>query len=217
MKKNIAVIIVGCGFKDGTEITEAVSALICLAQKKISYTIFSPNQNFQAVSHLQTDRSLGERNTLEEAGRIARENVQDLKDLNVQDFDSVLLPGGFGVAKQLSDWAEKGSQCAVLPDLQKALEKFYSSGKPIGAICIAPAIVASVLGQHNISVTIGNDAQTANEIKKTGAEHIVCKEGDFLTDRENKILTTPAYMCDSAPDQVFLGIQKLVNELAEMS
>lgn len=214
--KRIAVILSGCGFKDGAEITEAVSTLITLSQLGAEYRVFAPSVDFEATNHC-TGETGQKRNVLTESARIARGEIKDLASLQVKDFDAVVFPGGYGAALRLCSWGKEGANCSVLPDVERVLKGFYSDGKPIGALCIAPALVARVLGEKGVTVTIGNDKATAEEIEKTGARHENCGVEDFVSDREHKIITTPAYMYEEKPHKVFAGIQKAIKELVEMS
>lgn len=216
MSKKIAVVLSGCGFKDGSEITEAVSTLITLSELGCAVKIFAPNHEILATDHLSGESS-GKRNILNESARIARGEIDDLKKLNVDQFDAVVFPGGYGAALNLCTWGKEGSKGSVLPEVQKAIEGFHSQNKPIGAICIAPALIAKILGQHKVTLTIGNDKETATEIEKTGAIHSNCKVDDFITDRENKVISTPAYMYNAKPFEVFTGIRKALKELVEMA
>lgn len=215
--KNIAVVLSGSGFQDGTEITEAVSTLVAIGRQGAKYQCFAPNLEFTSKDHLNGAES-GQRNTLSESARIARGKVLELKKLNPDDFDAIVFPGGFGAALHLCDWAQKGAQAKVLPDVVRVLQAFHADSKPIGAICIAPALVAKVLGDNQITVTIGNDKETAEEIEKTGAVHEDCPVNDFITDRSNKVVTCPAYMFDEAsPFEVSQGIEGLIKEVVEMA
>ncbi len=219
--KKIAVVLAGCGHKDGTEITEAVSTLIALSETGAHYKIFSPNLEFSVLDPLagSLERTGETRNTLVEAGRIARGEVVDIKDLQASEFDGLVFPGGFGAAVHLCSWAQTGAKCEVHPDVERVIREFYSSQKPIAAICIAPALVARVLGQNKITVTLGrNDKITSAEIAKTGALLEECEVDDFVTDRDHRIISTPAYMFGNAkPHQVFTGIRKAIRELVEMA
>jgi len=217
--KRIAVVLSGCGFQDGAEITESVSTLIALGQMGATYNCFAPKVDFQAKNHLSGDPESQTRNTLTESARICRGEIKDIESLDVADFDAVVFPGGFGAALHLSDWAQKGSGCTVHPKVVQVVNAFHQASKPIGVMCIAPTLVAKILGkEHEVTVTIGNDGETAQEIEKTGAHHETCDVDDYITDRENKVVSTPAYMYgEAAPSQVFKGIQGLVKELVEMS
>lgn len=216
--KKIAIILSGCGNKDGAEITEAISLMISLSQNGAEYMCFAPNIEFNALNFI-SGQALGEtRNVLTEAARIARGNIQDLKNLNVKNYDGVAFIGGYGAAKNLSDWATKGARCAVLPEVEKTIKDFHQESKPIAAICIAPVLLAKTLGPEHVTVTIGNDKETIAEILKTGAQHESCPADDYVTDRQTKVITTPAYMYDKAkPHEVFKGISGLAKELVEMA
>ncbi len=219
--KKFAVVLSGCGHKDGTEITEAVSSLIALSEAKAQYQVFAPNRDFTVVDPLNGSQNKLEqtRNILTESARIARGNIKNIKELRAADYDGLVFPGGFGAAVNLCTWARTGAQCEVDPDVERVILDFYGQQKPIAAICIAPALIARVLGQHKITVTIGkNDAVTTAEILKTGALHEDCDVDDFVTDREHRIITTPAYMFGNAtPFEVFTGVRKAIHELVEMA
>ncbi|GIL16761.1 MAG: glutamine amidotransferase [Oligoflexia bacterium] len=215
--KKIAVILSGCGNKDGAEIQETVSLIIALSQLGAEVTYFAPNKEFQAKNFLTNQAHHEKRNVMAESARITRSQMKDLATLNARDFDALAMPGGYGAAINLSNWAEKGAKCDVIPDLEKAIKEFHRQSKPIGAICIAPAIVARVLGAHKITVTIGNDKETSSEIEKTGALHEDCPVMDYITDRHHKVITTPAYMYNAKPHEVFHGIMGLAKELVEMA
>jgi len=233
--KKIAVVLSGCGFLDGSEITEAISTLIALSELGTEVTCFAPDASFpvahyvassgksgaspeHAASHAGAHNAPATRNALEESGRIARQHVSPLSALREKDFDAIVFPGGFGAAKNLSDWASTGARANVLPEIRRAITEFHKSSKPIGAICIAPTLVARVLGSEHPEVTIGNDTETAAEIEKTGAKHTKCSVDDYVSDRDHKILTTPAYMYgDAKPHEVFTGIRRMLTELVEMA
>lgn len=215
--KKIAVILSGCGNKDGAEIQEAVSLIINLSQLGADVTYFAPNAEFSAKNFLTNQTTNEKRNVMLESARITRSQMKDLATLNANDFDAIALPGGFGAALNLSTWASAGAKCTVNADLEKALLAFHTQSKPIAAICIAPAIVAKVLGKFKVTLTIGDDAETAAEIQKTGAIHEACPVDDYVTDREHKVITTPAYMYDAKPHEVFAGITALCKELIEMA
>lgn len=215
--KKIAVVLTGCGFKDGSEITEAISTLIAIGQYGAQYQCFAPQLTFTATNHLNGEPE-DTRNTLEESARIARGHIRPLSELSTDEFDAVIFPGGFGAALHLSDWAKQGSKASVLPEALRVVREFYQQSKPIGAICIAPTLIAKVLGDQEVTVTIGNDKETAQEIEKTGAIHENCEVTDYITDRAHKIVTTPAYMYDEAtPFEVSQGINGLVKEVVEMA
>lgn len=221
MKKSarkIAVILSGCGNKDGSEITEAVSLIVELSKLGAEMTFFAPDLIFTPVNFITGQKHSEKRNIMEESARITRSQIEDIKKLKADDFDALAFPGGFGAALHLCNWAEKGSKCEVLPAVATAVRDFHKQSKPIGAICIAPTILARVLGDEGVEITIGNDKETAVEIEKTGAQHVECPVDDYVTDRKCKVITTPAYMYGEAkPHQVFKGISGLAKELVEMA
>lgn len=215
--KRVAVVLSGCGFKDGAEVIESVSTLIALSDLGVEYKVYAPSVDFESTNHL-SDATEEKRNVLTESARIARGEVEDLAKLNPKEFEALALPGGFGAALRLCTWGKEGAKSSVLPNVEKTIRAFYDDSKPIAAMCIAPALVARVLGKEGITVTIGNDKDTASEIEKTGAIHENCDVDDFVSDREHKIITTPAYMYgNEKPNKVFVGIQKALKELVEMA
>jgi enhancing lycopene biosynthesis protein 2 len=218
MSKKIAVILSGCGNKDGAEITEAVSLIISLSAAGAEMKFFAPNQEFTPQNFLTNAPLSEKRNMMVEAARITRSQMTDLKDLDASGFDGLAFPGGFGAAVNLSNWAEAGAKCQVHPQVEKAILDFYKQSKPIAAICIAPTLVAKVLGKHHVNITLGNDKEAIQEVEKTGAQHVECPVTDYITDREHKVITTPAYMYGAAKShEVFQGISGLVKEFIEMA
>ena len=220
--KKVAVVLSGCGFKDGAEITESVSTLIALSEFGIAYQCFAPNMEITPAQHSSMPASasvpLVPRRLLDEAGRICRGQIQDIVKLDPGDFDAVIFPGGYGAALHLCTWAKAGARCEVHPEVERVVKGFHAADKPIGAICIAPAMIARILGSTGLTLTIGEDPETAAEIAKTGAHHVRCSVTEYVSDRDHKVLTTPAYMYDHAkPNEVFTGVRKMIKELAEMA
>lgn len=218
MGKQVALVLSGCGHKDGSEITEAVSCLIALTEAGAHVSVFAPTLEFPVADPL-TGKPTGEkRDVLVESARIARGDVRDLALLVAADFDALVFPGGFGAAKNLSNWATSGAAAQVHPQVERVIKEFYAAEKPIGAVCIAPTLLARVLGPHQITLTIGVDEATAAQVEKCGAHHEECAVKDYVSDREHRIVTTPAYMYDNAePCEVFAGIQGAMRELVEMA
>lgn len=218
VNKKVAVVLSGCGFLDGAEITEAISSLIALTEAGAETACFAPEVEFKVVDHAKQSSTDETRNALSEAARISRGKIQNLTALHEKNFDAVVFPGGYGAAKNLSNWASHGANATVHPEVTRIIKEFHRAAKPIGAICIAPVLVAKTLGSEGVNLTIGNDASTAAEVEKTGARHVKCEVTDYVSDRDHKVLTTPAYMYDEAkPYQVFTGIRKMVGELVEMA
>ena len=216
--KKVAVILSGCGFLDGAEITEAISTLIAIGQNGAAYEVFAPNKDVEETNHLTQKPTGQKRNVLQEAARIARGEIQPLEQLKAQDFDALAFPGGFGAALHLCNFAEKGSGGQIDPQVARVVKEFADSQKPIAAICIAPAIMALALGKKGVNVTIGEDAGTASELEKTGAKHQNCAVERYVVDHSNKVITTPAYMYGSArPHQIFAGVSGAIAELIKMA
>ncbi len=216
--KPVAVVLSGCGYLDGTEITEAVSTLIAIGQHRAEYRVFAPNKEIAETNHLTKAPTGHMRNALTEAARIARGDIQSLDALHAQDFDALVFPGGFGAALHLCNFADKGSQADIDPQVARIIAEFRDARKPMAAICIAPAIMALALGKAGVSVTIGNDANTAAELAKTGAKHECCQVECYVVDHANQVVSTPAYMYGTAaPHQIFEGISGAIGELIRMA
>jgi enhancing lycopene biosynthesis protein 2 len=213
----VAVILSGCGVFDGSEIHEAVLTLLALDREGIDYQCLAPNTEFAVINHL-THKPTGEkRNVLEESARIARGKVEDLAAASADDYDAVFLPGGFGAAKNLCTYAQKQAACEVDPAVRKFLLAMHRAGKPIGAICIAPVILARVFGTNGSPrLTIGTDPKTANHIEEMGAEHISSPVDDVCVDVENRMVTTPAYMLAEGIYEAARGIDRLVGEVMRL-
>lgn len=218
--KNVAVILAGCGYLDGAEVRESVLTLLALESEGVQYTIFAPNkEQHHVVNHLNGEAVAGEsRNVLEESARIARGAIEDVANLNIELFDALVLPGGFGVAKNLSSFAFEGSSASIDNIIASKISGFHAVNKPIGAICISPVLVALSLGKLSPTITIGSDEGTASELEKLGAQHQNCITSECVVDEENKIVSTPAYMDDSAslPD-IFTGITQLVKNVIRLA
>ena len=215
-----AVVLSGCGVYDGSEIHEAVAVLYHLSRAGAAVQCFAPDKpQMHVVNHATGQPSTGEsRNVLVEAARIARGNIRPLAKLRAADFDCVIFPGGFGAAKNLCDFAVKGAQMHVDPDVQRVVKEFHAAGKPVGMCCIAPVIGAKVLGTKGggpgARVTIGNDAQTAAAIAAWGSANVVQPVTAAQTDEPNRLITAAAYMYGDAPvHQVFEGIGRMVEGL----
>jgi len=217
--KKVAVILCGSGFRDGSEIREAVATLWALSEAKTQVQCFAPNDFQKDVVNCLTGEAmpLEKRNMLVESARIARGEVKPLEDLAPAQFDALMIPGGFGAAKNLCDFAFKGSSGQVRPELHKIIDEFFDQKKPIGAICIAPAIVALALKGKNLQITVGESGETAEELGKLGHEHIPTQVTEAYVDRSHKIVTTGAYMFGNAKlHEVFTGIHNCVKEVVRL-
>jgi enhancing lycopene biosynthesis protein 2 len=218
MSIRVGVVLGGCGFKDGAEIHESVLTLLALDRAGAEVHCFAPDvPQAQVVNHL-TGQPTGEtRNVLVESARIARGRIQDVAKADPRALDAVILPGGFGAAMNLSDFASKGAEATVHPQVARLLRAMHEARKPIGAICIAPAVVARALGKHHPTLTIGNDPGTAKALEACGARHQTCPVESFVADAENRIVSTPAYMLGPGIRHVAEGIERCVGAVLEMA
>lgn len=216
MQKKVAVILSGCGVYDGTEIHESVLTLLRLDQRGAQVQCFAPNiPQLHVVDHYSGDEMDETRNVLIESARIARGKIKDVRELHVADFDALILPGGFGAAKNLSDFAISGALCTVQPDVLVATQAFAKAGKPVGLMCIAPALAAKIFG-HGVHCTIGSDHETAAALQQMGAMHEECPVGEIVVDDSHRLVTTPAYMLAGSISEAASGINKLVDRILEM-
>ncbi|MDR0661509.1 MAG: isoprenoid biosynthesis glyoxalase ElbB [Prevotellaceae bacterium] len=214
--KKIAVILSGCGVYDGSEIHEATMALLAVKRNGAEYEIYAPDKTqYDVVDHYHGQQSDEYRNVLVEAARIARGNIKPLRELDINAVDAILFPGGFGVAKNLSSYAFKGADYDVLPEVGELIGSMYAQGKPIGAMCIAPILLAKSLGK--VSVTIGSsDDDAAKAIGGVGATHVATTSGNICIDKANKVVTAPCYMLNANITNIFEEADKLVKELIAM-
>jgi enhancing lycopene biosynthesis protein 2 len=212
----IAVVLSGCGVYDGSEIHEAVLTLLALDRQGARAQCFAPDvPQHHVVDHLTGQESGESRNVLVESARIARGQIRDLKEFKADEFDGIIFPGGFGAAKNLSSFAFDGADCTVNPDVSAAITAMRERGKPIGALCISPAIMAKVLGQ--VDLTIGSDADTAAALTRLGAHHVTASHGEVVVDRRAKLATTPCYMLDASIRQIADGADNVVRAVLEMA
>jgi len=220
MGKKIGVVLSGCGVFDGSEIHETVLTLLYLEKKGADIIMMAPNvEQMHVVNHLTGEVSEGEkRNVLVESARIARGNIKDIKEVSVNDIDALVFPGGYGAAKNLSTFAVDGSNCKINDDVKRLVKEIIQAKKPLVAICIAPVLVAKALEGTGIksSITIGTDEGVAGAIESLGATHVACPVKEAVVDKENKIVTTPAYMLGQSISEVAEGIEKTIEKLFEL-
>jgi len=214
-KKKIAVVLSGCGVYDGAEIQESVFTLWAIANAGFDYEIFAPDINqYHVVNHLTGKETTETRNVLCEAARIARGKIKPATALRSADFEAVIFPGGFGVAKNLCSYALDGVECKVNPVIEKIIHTFHAKEKPIGALCIAPVLIARVL--NNLKITIGNDPDTILAIEEMGSKHIKSTHGQVIIDHRHKIASTPCYMLDANILEVAQGATNIVNAVVKL-
>lgn len=214
MSKEIrfAVVLAGCGVYDGAEIHEATMTLYAIVSNGASYQIFAPNiDQHHVVNHLTGEEMNQNRNVLVEAARIARGNAKPLTDYNPKDFDALIFPGGFGVAKNLCSFAFDGPECEVIPEVEKAIVETHKLHKPIGALCISPVLLAKIIDSPLI--TIGQDQKTAKSVESMGAKHEYTSHGEVTHDKTNNIFTTPCYMLDATIVDIANGANAIVKQM----
>lgn len=210
--KKFAVVLAGCGVFDGAEIHEATLTMLEIKKQGADYQCFAPDiPQHHVLNHLNGEEIKENRNVLVESARIARGNIKPLSELDSADFDALIFPGGFGVAKNLSTIAFDGPNATVNKDVEKTVKSFYAQKKPIGAICIAPAMIAKIL--NNVQVTVGQDKGTIEAIEKMGGTHIKTTHGDVVYDEKNNLFTTPCYMLDADIVQIHDGAYNIVDAM----
>jgi len=218
MAKKIGVLLSGCGVMDGSEIHEATLTLYFLDRHGAEAVCIAPDkEQMDVVDHLAGQPTSEKRNVMREAARIARGKIKDVKAVGVDDIDAVIIPGGFGAAKNLCTFARDGSDCQVDDGVARLLRELHAQRKPIGALCIAPALIAKLFGPgQKVEVTIGTDAGTAAALESMGARHKNANVDEIVFDAANKIVTTPCYMSARSIREVGEGAEKVVRKILEL-
>jgi enhancing lycopene biosynthesis protein 2 len=217
-KKKIGVLLSGCGVMDGSEIHEATLTLFFLDKQGAEIVCMAPNKHqFDVMNHFAGAPAQEKRNVLVEAARIARGKILDVRNVKAEDLDAIVIPGGIGAAKNLCTFAKDGPDCQVDEDVAKLLWDLYHAKKPIGALCIAPALIARLFGAEIApELTIGTDAGTASALEKMGAKHKKTAVDEIAIDSKNRIVTTPCYMLAQSIKEVGAGVEKLVAQIMDM-
>jgi len=220
MSARVGVVLSGCGVFDGSEIQEASSALIALDRRGATVICMAPRGNqAEVIDHVTQKPEKSKRDILSESARIARGKIRDIAEVSADDLDVLIFPGGFGAAKNLSTYATEGKNCKVNPAVQKLIEELHAAHKPIGLACIAPVLAARVLGAKGVrpKLTIGHDPATAAAIEAMGGSHQDTPPSGVAVDTDNRLVSTPAYMNDVGPWIVYLGIERMIEEVLNMS
>lgn len=214
----IGVVLSGCGVMDGAEIHESVLTLLALSKAGIEAVCMAPDMDqMHVIDHL-TGKETGEkRNVLVESARIARGKIQNVKNVKASDVDALIFPGGYGAAKNLCDFAVRGAACKAQPDVARLASEVHQAGKPLGFICIAPALAGKIFEGGKLKLTIGNEKEPAAEIVKMGHEHEACTVREISVDKKSRIVSTPAYMLAQNIAEAAEGIEKLVKEVNAMA
>ena len=216
----VGVVLSGCGVYDGSEIHEAVITLLALDRAGASVVCMAPNvEQMHVVNHRTGKPTEDTRNVLDEAARIARGKIVDVAKVRADELDAIILPGGFGAAKNLSNFAAAGSKAKVESGVSRLLRDMHKAKKPIAALCISPTVVAAALRDDHahVKMTIGSDEKTAQALEAMGAKHVVCPVEEFRIDEEERVITSPAYMYDARISEVAAGIDRTVKELVRMA
>ena len=216
MGARVGVVLSGCGFLDGAEIHESVLTLYFLERAGAQIEMFAPDvPQMHVINHLTGKPTDETRNVLVESARIARGDIKDVKQATMDDLDALVLPGGYGVAKNLSTFATRGADAEVNPEVKRLVDETIAARKPLVAICISPALVAAALRgtDTHARLTIGNEADTAAALETMGATHRDCPVHKAVIDEDNRIITTPAYMLGPGPKDVGTGIEQSINKL----
>lgn len=205
----------GCGVLDGSEIHEAVLTLLAIDRNGADYQCFAPDvQQAHVVDHLTRQVVKESRNVLAESARIARGNIKPLTFFKTEDFDALIIPGGFGAAKNLFSYAFDGVNCTVNPEAERCVRSMVKEGKPVGALCISPVLIARILG--DVEVTIGNDKGTSADIVRMGGRHTESQHGQVVVDKKYKVVTAPCYMLDATISQIALDADEVVKKLLSL-
>jgi enhancing lycopene biosynthesis protein 2 len=213
--KKIAIVLAGCGVYDGAEIHEAVLTMLAASKLGVMYQLYAPDiDQMHVINHLTGEVMPDQRNVLVESARIGRGNVKPLSEFKIEKYDALVLPGGFGVAKNLCTFAVDGVEMKILPEVEHAVMETYRAGKPIGAMCISPVMIAKLI--PGARLTIGQDKATADAIRSLGGDHVSTDHTGITVDVKNKVVTTPCYMLDSNVAQIAEGAKNLMKVLIEM-
>lgn len=219
MKTKVAVILSGCGVYDGSEICESVLTLLALAKAGAEVRCLAPNKaQTHVIDHIKGEVMQGEeRNVMVEAARISRGDIQALDSVKAADFDAFIYVGGFGVAKNLSNYAFDSAAYNVDPVVTHLIQAAHQAGRPQGFVCIAPVLAAQALGPYRVELTIGKDAETAAAIESKGARHVNCAADSIVVDATNRVVSTPAYMLAQSIIEAEAGIQQLVEAVLKLA
>ncbi|MFH1161019.1 MAG: isoprenoid biosynthesis glyoxalase ElbB [bacterium] len=214
--KKFAVILAGCGVFDGAEIHEAVLTLLAIDKQGASSHCFAPDIPMaHVIDHFRGKVTKETRNVLVESARIARGKIRPLSEYTPATFDALIIPGGFGCAKNLCDWAFKGDACMVNPEVEKAIKATFAARKPIGALCIAPVILARLFTGTNL--TTGQDPASGGFIEKTGNTYTQTTHGEVVIDPDKKFFSTPCYMLDASISEIATGAENIVREMLKVT
>ncbi|WP_298774945.1 isoprenoid biosynthesis glyoxalase ElbB [uncultured Shewanella sp.] len=213
----IAILLSGCGVFDGSEIHESVLTMLELERQGMNYQCFAPDiMQLHVVDHVTGEVDINEkRRVLVESARIARGNILACDKLNIDEFDALVIPGGFGAAKNLCDFAIKEADHEIDPQVNDFIHDFATNKKPIGFMCISPVMIPKIFGEKAIG-TIGSDVETASAFNQMGGVHENASVDEVVVDQVNNIASTPAYMLAENISQVHSSIKALIKQVSKM-
>jgi enhancing lycopene biosynthesis protein 2 len=215
-KKSIAVILSGSGNQDGSEIHEATLTLWAIHKNGAEYQCYAPDiLQHHVLNHLTGKEMDENRNVLIESARIARGDIKDLAEFDQTKHNALVIPGGLGAAKNLSSFAFDGNNCTINTDVERAVQEMVKAHKPIGALCIAPVILANII--DGAQITVGQSPEVIKQVKAMGARHQSTLQGDIAVDTKRKLVTTPCYMLEASVDQIGDGADRLVLEILKLT
>ncbi len=216
--RRFCLILFGSGHLDGSEIHEATYSLLALAKMGVEVDIFAPDRmQMHALNHYTKEDENYNRNILNESARIARGNIRPLKDLDIQRYAGLVIPGGFGVLKNNSNFPSELSEMIINTELEQIVKAFHEAKKVICAICIVPSILALIFKDKNVTLCTGLAPNYLKELEFTNNNIIAISSSDCIIDNDNKLITTPAFMNDAPFNVVYEGIEKAISEMIKLS
>jgi enhancing lycopene biosynthesis protein 2 len=217
--KKVGVVLSGCGVMDGSEIHESVLTLLALDRAGAEAVCIAPNiKQMHVVNHITGEPVEGDiRNVLNESARIARGKIREIGTVKVDEIDALIFPGGYGAAKNLCTFATEGEKCEVNPEVEAIVKAMHAAGKPIGFICIAPAIAAKILGSKQVKLTVGSEKSTVQKLTAMGARHEPSKVEEIVVDEKNRVVSTAAYMLAKRISEASTGIEALVQAVLKLT
>ncbi len=212
--KKFAIVLAGSGVYDGSEIHEVTLSMLAIMQNGGTYQCFAPDINqHHVINHITGEEMNETRNVLVESARISRGDIKHINEFKADDFDVLFIPGGFGVAKNLCNFAFKGAECTVNTEVAKVVKEIHAAGKPIGALCISPVIIANLF--EHAEITLGQDETTIEHVENMGSKHVKTNHGEVIVDEKHKVYTTPCYMLDANIVEIFEGASNIVKAIVK--
>jgi len=223
----IGVLLSGAGVYDGAEIQEAVLTLLEIERMGYEPVCIGINaQQHHVINHLNGQEQVQARNMLEEAARIARGQITEISSVVPAELDALVIPGGFGSAKNFSTWAFDGPEASIRSDVKLLLVNMYNVGKPIVALCVSPVLLALALeGIHPApTLTIGSTQEASpyqisafqEGLQAKGIRTTDCSINEICIDATNRIITAPCYMLEATLPELQSNIAQALKALKEL-